>query len=233
MLRNLAETNAAFLVAAVPPATMSEDDVRLGPAGIFVREKKVGELANVVERLSRDRVVDVRRPGGSPLSLNRPAEIGLNATGVLTFPAIGGDLRLTASFPVSERHSIEVFGGPFSGSASDADTKVKAFYGVQVRQTLPSHSRAGAEAFITYGAVGAVYAYTETTCFPGKCVKHTENQTLPPLIGLVGGGVQYTIAPRLAVRVEAAGLVAFVIPIGGRISVGVTVPIGTAYSKRN
>ena len=227
VLLNLAEDNAAFLTAATPPGTLTDDNVRLGPAGIFVGDQKVSELRNVVERLPRDQVVDVRRPGGSPLALKRPAEIGLSATGVLTFAAVGGDLRLTASFPVSERHSIEVFAGPFAGSATDDYQKFKAFYGAQVRQTLPSLSRPGAEAFLTYGAVGTIGTYTERTCYPGnKCVSREESQVLPPLIGLIGGGVQYTIAPRLAVRVEAAGLVAFVIPLGGRISVGFTVPIG-------
>ena len=227
VLRNLAETNLEFLLDATPSGTVTQDNVRLGPAGIFVGERKVGEFGQVVERVTRDRVVDVRRPGGSPLSFNRPVEIGLSATGVLTWPAIGGDLRLTASFPISERHSIEFFGGPFAGNTRDADESFKGFYGVQVRQTLPSLSRAGAEAFLTYGGVGVVYTYTDTTCFPGKCVRTRERQVLPPLLGLIGGGVQYTIAPRLAVRVEAAGLALFVIPVGGRISIGFTVPIGS------
>ena len=235
MLRSLVETNLEFLLATPPPGTYSEDNVRLGPAGIFIGEKRVGDLGEVVERVTRDRVVDVRRPGGSPLVVNRPTEIGVSATGVLTVAAIGGDLKLTGSFPVSERHSVELFAGPFAGDSSnfDAYEDIKAFYGVQIRQTISRGARRGVEPFISYGALGIISRFSEHRCVQGRCfVTGTSTHIVPPLVGLIGAGVQYAVSPRLAVRVEAGGLVAFVIPIGGRISVGLSVPIGgRPYAK--
>jgi hypothetical protein len=228
VLKDVAETNPQFLIATSSGSTLTDDDVHLGPTGIFVGSEKVGELAQVIERVSREDVITVTRAGGAPLVLNRQFEVGLAATGVLTAPAIGGDLRLTVSIPVTDRHSIEVFAGPFSGDSSNFDEDIKAFYGVQVRQTLPGKARPGVEPFISYGAVGIISKYQEYfTCALGRvCTPHTETHAYPPLVGLIGGGVQYALKPRLAVRIEANGFVALILPIGGRFSVGFTIPVG-------
>lgn len=242
VLRNVAETNTEFLLATENGGTLTDEDVRLGPAGIYVGKDKVGEMAQVVERVSRDQIVAVTRPGGAPLSWNRPVEIGLNATAVLTYAATGGDLRASVSFPVSQRHSLEFFAGPFSGQSENLNggsdsfsDDIKAFFGFEIRQSIDKGRRPGVEPFISYGAVGFVSTYEDRVCSHGVCqVRKSGTHAYPPVVGLFGGGIQYTVAPRLAVRIEANALIVFVVPLGGRISVGFTVPIGGhAYVKRN
>ena len=235
LLRSVAESNTTFLVSTVySGSTMSDDDVRLGAKGIFLGQNKVAEMSDVIERLPRDQVGSVTRPGGGPLVLNRPFEIGLSGTAVITWPAVGTDLRATVSVPITTRHSLEIFGGPFAGSsgAEGFDEDIIGFYGFQIRQTLTNHVRPGVEPFLSYGGVGIISRY-ETYCYRPGCVERRETHVLPPLVGLIGGGVQYTVNPRLALRIEADGLVAFVLPLGGRVSVGFTVPIGKTYTKRN
>lgn len=237
LLRSAAESNSTFLMSAeTSGASLSEDEVKLAADGIYLRSAKVGDLSDVIERLSRDEVAAITWPGGGPLVLNRPFEVGLSATGVLTWPAVGGDLKLAGSFPISERHSLELFAGPFSGDSSNFGDyeQIKAFYGVQVRQTIGRGARPGVEPFISYGALGVISTFEERTCVQGRCfVSGRSTHTLPPLVGMIGGGVQYTLASRLALRVEAGGLVAFVLPVGVKISLGFTVPVGQSYTKRN
>ena len=50
---------------------------------------------------------------------------------------------------------------------------------------------------------------------------------MPPIIGLVGGGVEQRLGRRIALRFEAQAVV-FVVPAGVRMAAGVSVPIGAA-----
>jgi hypothetical protein len=54
----------------------------------------------------------------------------------------------------------------------------------------------------------------------------TDTYVSLPLIGLIGGGYQHDIVRRLAVRVEAQAVMAFVLPVGVRMAAGVSVPLG-------
>jgi hypothetical protein len=56
----------------------------------------------------------------------------------------------------------------------------------------------------------------------------TENEVLPPVFGVIGGGVQRSIAEHLAVRAQIDMLTVLFIPVGVRGSVGVVVPLGRA-----
>jgi hypothetical protein len=88
------------------------------------------------------------------------------------------------------------------------------FYGVQFRQYVRGIGNARLEPFVTYGAMGVFYR------------EYSGMAATPPILGFVGGGLQQRIARRAAVRVEAQGIAAFVIPVGVRVAAGVSVPIG-------
>ena len=51
----------------------------------------------------------------------------------------------------------------------------------------------------------------------------------PPLVGLVGFGVQKTLSPHLALHIEVQGMVAIVVPAGARGGVSLVVPLGHTY----
>lgn len=159
---------------------------------------------------------------------NRPVEIGLGATGVVTWITSGGDLRASISIPVNDRVSMEFFGGPYGGS-DRLGLPIKGFYGVQLKREIDRGSRAGLTPFLTFGAAGVVASYDTYDCPFGNC-RRRSTLVLPPMIGLIGGGVQYTVNPRLAVRVEAQGVIALIVPAGVRVSVGVSIPVGHRFS---
>jgi hypothetical protein len=48
----------------------------------------------------------------------------------------------------------------------------------------------------------------------------------PPYIGLIGGGVQRRLAPRLAGRLETQVIMAIILPVGVRVATSVSVPLG-------
>ncbi len=169
---------------------------------------------------------------GSLRAFGRPVEIGVSATSVLTWMTTGGDLRATINVPVSERVSIEFFGGPFRETHrgdSGFDLGINAFYGVQVRREIDRGRRAGFTPFLTFGAAGVVARDQTYDCSSGRCTPRETNQVLPPVIVTMGGGLQYAVTPRLAVRIEAQGLVALTLPLGARVSVGISVPVGHRY----
>jgi hypothetical protein len=123
-----------------------------------------------------------------------------------TGPFPGGDARL--SVPVSERGDFEAL---FAVSPSRDETL--GFYGAQFRQRL-RQGRSNFEPFLTYGGIGVFY------------LEDGESMVTPPFLGLVGGGVERRVHRLLSVRVEAQAILLLVAPVGVRVAVGVSVPIG-------
>jgi hypothetical protein len=125
-----------------------------------------------------------------------------------TGPFSGGDVRV--SVPAGPRGDVEAIVAltPASGG------ETFGFYGVQFRQRLrPQHS-APLQPFMTYGGIGVFYHERDASLITA------------PLLGLVGAGVERRLARHLAVRVEAQGIVALVLPVGVRLAAGVSVPLG-------
>jgi hypothetical protein len=142
---------------------------------------------------------------------SRSVEIGGGAgiVGSLwTGPFSGGDLRV--GVPVGARGDVETIVA--MTPASDGETL--GLYGVQYRQRLRSTDSGRLQPFLTYGGFGIFYH------------EGGESMITAPIIGLVGAGVEHRIARRLALRAEAQGIVAVVIPVGIRVAAGVSVPLG-------
>jgi len=140
-----------------------------------------------------------------------PVEVGASIGGVgswFTGLFVGGDVRVTV--PVNEVGDVEVLAGV--PTAATRHGGVAGFYGVQFRQRI-RRATATLQPFATYGGMGLF-------------ISSPHASVLPPFIGVVGGGVEQRLGRRLAVRVEAQGVVAFVIPAGIRVAAGVSMPIG-------
>ena len=62
-LLNMTIDNAAWM-AATSRTVYRDNDIRVGPEGVFVKDRKVADLKDVVERIPREKLVDVsaRRP---------------------------------------------------------------------------------------------------------------------------------------------------------------------------
>ena len=144
-----------------------------------------------------------------------------------TVPIPGGDVRITV--PVNERFAVE----GLVAALATGYPGTTGVYGMQVKQRLRRSERPGSHAFVSYGAVGTFTRYHQNESRQiqpdGSFVivpAHTDTYASLPLIGLIGGGYQHDIARRLAVRVEAQAVMAFVLPVGVRMAAGVSVPLG-------
>jgi hypothetical protein len=143
----------------------------------------------------------------------RKVEIGVGAGGAFSWwvgggAIAGGDVRV--SVPATRRSMFEAI---VAVTPID-DGQVAGIYGAQMRRRIGRREDPDCETFVTYGLIGAFV--------------HANHGSLvtPPLIGLVGAGVQQRLADRLALRVEAQAVIALVIPVGARVAVGLSVPLG-------
>jgi hypothetical protein len=62
LLLDIASTHAADLADAPNGHTFIEKSVRVGPDGVFVADRKVGDLAEIVRTIPRASVVEIRGP---------------------------------------------------------------------------------------------------------------------------------------------------------------------------
>jgi len=167
--------------------------------------------------------------GAQPVAA-RNVEIGAGVGGVLSW-YVGGipgaDVRV--SVPVSERRAVE----GFVGLTPVLDNATTGFYGVLVRQRVGRETRSNPETFFSYGVVGGFTHYHnpgyqsrapngETVIVPAR----SQTVIAPPIIGMIGGGIQQRVAPRLSVRVEGQAIMALILPVGVRVAAGVSVPLG-------
>jgi hypothetical protein len=156
-------------------------------------------------------------------------ELGVSGGGVVTWflgghGIPGGDVRITV--PTSRRRAFEGFVG-LTPAVSDATT---GFYGLLVKQRLGDETNPNVEQFFSYGLVGGFSRY-RTTDYRNPSVSHSKTLITPPFIGLIGGGVQYRVAPRVKVRLESQLVMALILPVGVRVAGGVSVPLGKLSSR--
>ena len=152
-------------------------------------------------------------PAARAQNAHAPVEIGASVGSVLSWftePFAGADLRVTV--PVNAAGDVEVLAGLPTAATRHGD--VAGFYGVQFRQRIRRSATATLQPFATYGGMGLF-------------VGGRNAWVMPPIIGLVGGGVEQRLGRRIALRFEAQAVV-FVVPAGVRMAAGVSVPIGAA-----
>jgi len=147
----------------------------------------------------------------------RPVEIGGGGGAALTCCTerlSGGDVRV--SVPAGERGHVETLVAVTAPAGEDRF----GLFGVQYKRTVGSRGSSGARMFVTAGAFGVYYRDRHDTA------------VLPPVLALVGGGVEQPLARRLAVRVEAQAMLFAVYPAGVRVAAGVSVPLGRLDAAR-
>jgi hypothetical protein len=112
--------------------------------------------------------------------------------------------------------------------------QIEGFYGVQIKQRMVRASSAQTEVFATYGALGwysheraRTISYTSYNGTPETVRLPSRTDFQPPVIAVVGSGMERRVASRLAVRVDVQGFVCVVYPVAGARVVGsVSIPIG-------
>ena len=162
--------------------------------------------------------------------VERPhVEIGAGLGGALTWfygghGIPGGDVRITV--PTSRRRAVEGFVG-LTPAVSDATT---GFYGLLLKRRIGRDTDPDVEQFFSWGVVGGFVHYREKEyrrpSNAGTTTSHSKTLITPPFIGLIGGGVQRRVAPRLSIRMESQLVMALILPVGVRVAAGVSVPLG-------
>ena len=139
------------------------------------------------------------------------------------------DFRVT--LPFSPRFSME--GEMTLGPTEDSGQRIGGVYLIQVKQRLVRATRGGFHPFLTYGALG----YFERSRYPAYTFTRADGTSItepsrsygtaiPPFLAVVGGGVQQRLGSRLAFRADAQLISLLWIPLGTRISTGLTVSVG-------
>lgn len=96
VLRDMAFHHPEYFAAMQQSETFGEDDVRVGRDGVFVGNRKVTDLGEVVETIARNDVVEIRGPvvaRGSVLGAVLGGWLGFSAGAV---PALGGAAAVLA-----------------------------------------------------------------------------------------------------------------------------------------
>jgi len=152
-------------------------------------------------------------------------------------------LDARANVRLSDRFSIEPFvtygrrsipATAWAPYAVGADSqRTEGMYGVVVHQRLRSLSRSGFSSYLSYGLNGTYFKLStpERQFVYGPRNIYTQpaytlDQTDPMILPSVGFGIRKSLGDHLAVRADADMVTFFGMPVGGRASVGVVVPIG-------
>jgi hypothetical protein len=123
-------------------------------------------------------------------------------------PLSGADLRV--SIPVGPSGDVE----PIVAVDGQTHDETFGFYGAQYRRRLARLNAGRSEPFFTCGAIGIFYR------------ERGDSMVTPPVFALAGFGFEQRVAHRLALRFDAQGIFLLVIPVGVRITGGVSIPIG-------
>jgi hypothetical protein len=169
-----------------------------------------------------------------------PLEIGVGLSGVLTTPyedflsdVAVPTVAARVTIPVSPRFSFDAAVDVGRERTSEHSTRLDALYSFQIKQRLESTTRDSFHAFLTYGVAGYYERRTqeevratlpdgEISVTPAFRVSEWEG----PAATLFGGGVQFGLSRRAAVRVEAQMVSFIVIPMGVRLAASLSIPIG-------
>src|SRR4030095_13910510 len=89
----------------------------------------------------------------------------------------------------------------FIGLTPTVEHATTGFYGLLVKRPLRDQADPDVEQFFSYGVCGTFVHYRATD-YRNPSVSRSETLITPPLIGLIGGGVQHRVAPRLKPRLQ-------------------------------
>src|SRR5262245_58663741 len=156
----------------------------------------------------------VRAQPAEPQHVEIGAGVGSALTWLYGGHAIAGsDFRVTV--PTRRGRAIEAL----VGLAPVVDGATTGFYGVLVKRPLRDQEDPNVQQFFSYGVVGT-FAHSNAPDYRNPAVTHSNTIITPPFIGLIGGGVQRRVAPRLAVRMESQLVMALILPVGVRVAGG-------------
>jgi hypothetical protein len=111
VLRDMASQHPEYFAAVQKSGTFAQDDVRIGRDGLFVANSRIADLEQVVERIARNDVSEIRGPvvaRGSVLGAVLGGWIGF-AVGAV--PALGGTQEGIAWLVLTGSVSIGAFLG--------------------------------------------------------------------------------------------------------------------------
>lgn len=178
-----------------------------------------------------------RIAAAQPVPDVRPAEIGITGGGLTTLFADAPGGSIWMGRPLKNDWRLEGFVGFAEARRlrdSEDDLASAGAYGVQARNAFGRTRSERGEIYYSFGILGffgrnrggEVYQYESDGSV--RLVGRTPDEPffLPPVVAAVGIGAQRTIAPYLAVRADVQALVLSVIPIGARVSAGISVPFG-------
>jgi hypothetical protein len=167
-------------------------------------------------------------------------ELGVGVTGLSTYqyedflssdipaPAVTGRLTIPVTPRFSFDGSVDV-----SRRTGEQFSRTDTFYLLQVKQRLRSTTRGSFHAFLTYGVAGYYQRFHQKEVHatlpngqPTVTPDFIRTEHEGPAITLIGGGVQFGLAKRLAVRAEAQMVSFLVIPLGVRVTGGLSIPLG-------
>jgi hypothetical protein len=146
------------------------------------------------------------------------------------------DFRVT--LPFSPRFSLE--GGMALGHEGEHSFQLfEGAYSVQVKQRLVRASQGGFHPFLTYGAMG----YFERRRYPAYSFTRPDGtlvsepggsytNAILPLLAVFGGGVRQQLGSRVAIRADAQLITILWIPVGTKLSTGLTVSVGSRRARR-
>jgi hypothetical protein len=151
----------------------------------------------------------------APARAQNGAEIGVSADGLLTwwtpFPA---QVALRVTLPSNSRAAVETFVSVGSADRVSGRGDYGGVFGVQVRRRIGRRDDDGPQPFVAFGGFGGYVRGRYDTYF------------IPPLMGVIGGGEEWTVAKRVKVRVEVHGVTLLVLPVGVHVAATASVPIG-------
>jgi hypothetical protein len=162
-------------------------------------------------------------------------EFGGHVVGLqLQTPLFGGGVR--ASRRMSSRFSLEVEVDKFRSPRARHADAVTGIYLIKAKHQLASLGHGRTSLFLTYGATGW---FARTWRPPGldrqpdgtflRRPERWGTEIVVPVLPVMGFAGQHALTPHLAFRVEAQlifGPYEDMLPVIGRVSTGVSVPIG-------
>jgi hypothetical protein len=167
-------------------------------------------------------------------------ELGVGVTGLSTYQYedfLASDIPMPAvtgrvTIPVTPRFSFDT-SVDVSRRASEQFSRTDVFYLLQVKQRLQSTTRGSFHAFLTYGIGGYYQRFHQKEVHatlpngqPTVTPDFIRTEWEGPAMTLIGGGVQYGLAKRLAFRAEAQMVSFIVIPLGVRVTGSLSIPLG-------